>query len=86
MAQPDGTAREMPASPTVLVADDEVNSRTGLAELLSAWGYTVDQAADGVDALDRARATLPSVIITDLVMPRLDGLEATRIISEDPAL
>ncbi len=74
MTRSDGTARETPASVKVLVADDELNSRSGLAGLLSAWGYAVEQAGDGQDALELARATLPSVVISDLVMPRLDGL------------
>jgi DNA-binding NtrC family response regulator len=58
----------------ILIADDEEPSRTGLAALLTTWGYAVDQASDGSEALAKARATLPSVVISDLVMPGLDGL------------
>jgi len=58
----------------ILIVDDEDTSRKGLAALLATWGYAVDEATDGAEALERARANLPSVVITDLVMPRLDGL------------
>jgi DNA-binding NtrC family response regulator len=58
----------------VLVVDDEESSRRGLASLLSGWGYSVEEAADGEQALDKARTLLPSVVVTDLVMPKLDGL------------
>jgi DNA-binding NtrC family response regulator len=58
----------------VLVVDDEEASRRGLATLVSAWGYAVEEAADGEEALERARAASPSVVITDLIMPRRDGL------------
>jgi DNA-binding NtrC family response regulator len=67
----------------VLVADDEVNSRSGLAGLLSAWGYAVDQAADGAEALARARAAPPLAVITDLVMPTLDGLGLLAALREE---
>ena len=57
----------------ILVVDDEITARKGLVSLLSGWGYTVEEAADGQEALEKAVAGLPSVVITDLVMPRLDG-------------
>ncbi|MGH9488518.1 MAG: sigma-54-dependent transcriptional regulator [Terriglobales bacterium] len=59
----------------VLVVDDEANERHGLAELLGAWGYEVDAAADGVEALERLTRTLPEAVLTDIRMPRLDGLQ-----------
>ena len=66
----------------VLVADDDAASRGGLAELLSGWGYAVDQAADGEEALDKARVAQPAVVISDLVMPGMDGLELLRAVTE----
>jgi DNA-binding NtrC family response regulator len=57
----------------ILVVDDETASRKGLVSLLAGWGYAVEEAADGQEALEKAVAGLPSVVITDLVMPRLDG-------------
>ena len=67
----------------VLVADDDAASRSGLAALLSGWGYAVEQAADGAEALDKARAAHPAVVISDLVMPGMDGLELLRALTEE---
>ena len=67
----------------VLVADDEEASRKGLVSLLSGWGYSTEEAADGEEALDKARSILPSVVITDLVMPKQDGLALLRALREE---
>ncbi len=67
----------------VLVVDDEQVSRGGLSTLLSGWGYGVEEAADGEEALAKARAALPLVVITDLVMPKLDGLALLRALQEE---
>ncbi len=67
----------------ILVVDDEAVSRKGLGALLSAWGYDVEEAADGQEALDKAVASSPAVVITDLVMPRLDGLGLLRALQAE---
>jgi DNA-binding NtrC family response regulator len=67
----------------VLVADDEAASRKGLASLLSGWGYSTEEAADGEEALEKARGALPSLVITDVVMPKLDGLALLRALREE---
>jgi DNA-binding NtrC family response regulator len=67
----------------VLVVDDEESSRKGLTALLSNWGYGVEEAADGERALEKARAAMPSVIITDLVMPKLDGLALLKALQDE---
>jgi DNA-binding NtrC family response regulator len=67
----------------ILLADDEANSRSGLASLLSGMGYSTEEAGDGEEALDKARASLPSVVITDLVMPKMDGLGLLRALQEE---
>src|SRR5579875_3921293 len=59
----------------ILVVDDEPNERHGLAELLDAWGYEVDSAGDGVEALEHMARTVPRAVLTDIRMPRLDGLQ-----------
>jgi DNA-binding NtrC family response regulator len=59
----------------ILLADDEEASRTGLHSLLSSWGYEVAAATDGQEALEKAETFVPEVVIADLVMPKLDGLE-----------
>ena len=58
----------------VLIADDLEVSRKGLAALVATWGYEVEEAADGQEALAKAADSNPAVVITDLVMPKLDGL------------
>ena len=67
----------------ILVVDDDEASRKGLASLVSGWGHSVDEAADGEEALAKARAALPSVVITDLVMPKLDGLALLRALQDE---
>ena len=69
-------AQTAPAS--VLVADDEESQRSGLAAMIRSWGYTVETACDGQDALDKLALKIPDVLITDLMMPRVDGFELLR--------
>ncbi|MGH9466176.1 MAG: sigma-54-dependent transcriptional regulator [Terriglobales bacterium] len=59
---------------SVLVVDDEASERSGLAELLRAWGYQVDTAGDGMEALEHLAKAQPQAVLTDIRMPRLDGL------------
>ena len=58
----------------ILIADDDESGRSGLAALLSLWGYEVQEAVDGKDALERAPVFRPSVVIADMIMPVIDGL------------
>src|SRR6202043_1534429 len=59
----------------ILIVEDEENERTGLAELISSWGYRADTAADGVEGYEKITAWSPSIVVTDLKMPRMGGLE-----------
>ncbi len=59
----------------VLVVDDEENQRTALAGMIGLWGYAVETAIDGQDALEKLAAFHADVIITDLNMPRMTGQE-----------
>ncbi len=69
----------------VLLADDHPVYRDGLAALLGSLDgvEVVGTAADGVEAVDRARELQPDVVVMDVQMPRLDGIEATRAITAD---
>src|SRR5499433_2321873 len=67
----------------VLIVEDEENERTGLAELVSSWGYSAETARDGQDGYEKALSWSPSIVITDLKMPRLSGLELLEKISGD---
>jgi len=62
----------------ILVVDDESGIREGLRRLLEAWGYHAETAASADDALARIEKERPSAVITDLVMPGIDGLEFVR--------
>ncbi len=59
----------------VLVVDDEANARNALAEILRDEGYAVETAADGFKALPKLRDFSPEVVLTDLKMPGMDGVE-----------
>ena len=58
----------------VLIVEDEPNALMGLAELISGWGYRTETARDGLEAWEKALAWDPAIIVTDLKMPRLDGI------------
>jgi len=71
---------------TILVVDDEPVIRETLERLLVAEGYTVALASNGSQALERAAALTPDVILLDVVMPNLDGFEVCRRLRADPLL
>jgi len=69
----------------ILIAEDESLIRLGLRRMLEAAGHTVDAAEDGVEALEQAAARTPDLVILDIKMPRLDGLEtAERLYQRAP--
>jgi len=59
----------------VLIVEDEENERSGLAEIVSSWGFRVETARDGVEGLDKATQWSPAIVVTDLKMPRMGGIE-----------
>jgi DNA-binding NtrC family response regulator len=59
----------------VLIVEDEAHARSGLTELVGAWGFRAEGAADGVEGLERIRQWSPGIVVTDLKMPRMDGME-----------
>jgi CheY-like chemotaxis protein len=69
----------------VLIVEDEPNALMGLAELISDWGYRTETAADGLEAWEKTLAWDPAIIVTDLKMPRLDGIGLlTKLAEEGP--
>jgi DNA-binding NtrC family response regulator len=68
----------------VLIVEDEENERTGLAELASLWGFQCETARDGVEALDKIESWSPAIVVTDLMMPRMDGMELLRRVASLP--
>jgi DNA-binding NtrC family response regulator len=66
----------------VLIVEDDPATRSGLAELVQAWGFQTDEAVDGEDALRKVTNFRPAIIVSDLVMPRLGGHELLRTLKD----
>ncbi len=81
---PDGSEPEPLNQARVLVADDEPTNRTLCRGALQRAGYVVDEVVDGVEALEHVRRQVPDVIVMDVVMPRMDGVECTRQLRNTP--
>jgi DNA-binding NtrC family response regulator len=71
------------ANGRILIVDDEPEVRAALLELIAGWGHVADGAADGPEALKKATLTRPDVVISDLVMPRLDGIWLLRALRDE---
>jgi CheY-like chemotaxis protein len=69
-------------SSRVLVVDDEPLMRTAISAYLVAAGYVVRAAVDGLDAVQKLRAGVPDLIISDLDMPRMSGVELLHIVRQ----
>jgi DNA-binding response OmpR family regulator len=72
-------------APKVLVVDDEPDAVELIEFNLKAAGYDVVTASDGEEALKKAKAVLPDLVILDLMLPEVDGLEVCKILRRDPA-
>jgi CheY-like chemotaxis protein len=70
---------------TILVAEDHLDSRDALRALLEAFGYHVLEASNGRQAVDIALELRPDLILMDIMMPELDGFEATRELRRHPS-
>jgi DNA-binding NtrC family response regulator len=70
----------------VLIVEDEPSTRAGLAELVRTWGFVTEAAANGEEALKVINSFRPAIVVTDMVMPRMDGLQLLKAIrsTEDP--
>jgi chemosensory pili system protein ChpA (sensor histidine kinase/response regulator) len=73
----------LPSVPLVLVVDDSITVRRVTQRLLQREGYRVTMAADGLQALERLAEELPSVILSDIEMPRMDGFDLLRNVRGD---
>jgi DNA-binding NtrC family response regulator len=72
------------AQEKVLIVEDEENERSGLAELVSAWGYRTETAKDGLEGLEKVATWSPGIVITDFRMPRMDGMELLQRLADQP--
>src|SRR5689334_4397613 len=77
-------ARHLPESPTVLVVDDDPDIRSYLCELVAMLGGTTREAGDGLAALQSVAAQPPDLILLDIEMPRMNGLDCCRRLKADP--
>ncbi len=68
----------------ILVVDDEVNITQILEFSIGSEGYEVITAANGEEAVDKARREQPDLVILDIMMPKIDGYEACRILKSNP--
>jgi len=75
----------MPAAPTVLVVEDDPVILRLLEVNFDLEGFTVLQAQDGAEGLDVARAHRPDVIVTDIMMPKMSGIELVEALRADDA-
>ncbi|HZR63902.1 MAG TPA: response regulator [Terriglobales bacterium] len=76
----------MIAKPKILVVDDDAQSRQLYVSLLSPFGYHVTEAADGQQGLELARTERPDLIISDILMPTMNGYEFVSAVRKTPAL
>jgi chemosensory pili system protein ChpA (sensor histidine kinase/response regulator) len=76
----------VPSVPLVLVVDDSITVRRVTQRLLTREGYRVALAADGLQALERLADELPTVVLSDIEMPRMDGFDLARNIRGDARL
>jgi len=68
----------------ILVVDDDPINRDFFQLMLSKLGFTVEEAGDGIDALNKLKKFHPDLILLDNVMPRMSGFELTKTLKEDP--
>jgi DNA-binding NtrC family response regulator len=66
----------------VLIVDDEANQRSAVARMVERWGFVAETAADGQEALDKLPLFEPHAIVTDVMMPGMDGMELLRRLNE----
>src|SRR3990170_1346942 len=78
----DETDLQPVAPERVLIVEDDPSTRTGLAELVQAWGFHTEEASDGEEAMRKVTTFRPAIIVSDLVMPRMGGLELLRALQD----
>ena len=68
----------------ILIVDDELDALTALKRALEADNYNIVEAADGLSAIEKVKTEKPDVVLLDLMMPEMDGIEACKHLKSDP--
>jgi len=69
----------------VLIVEDDSAARVGLEQLVKSWGFVAESASDGEEALEKVTTFRPAIVISDVVMPRMDGLALLRALQTQDA-
>jgi DNA-binding NtrC family response regulator len=69
----------------ILIVEDDSAARVGLEQLVRSWGFLAESAGDGEEALAKVTSFRPAIVIADLVMPRMDGLQLLRALQQQGA-
>jgi DNA-binding NtrC family response regulator len=69
----------------VLIVEDDAAARIGLEQLVRSWGFLAESAGDGEEALEKVTSFRPAIVISDLIMPRMDGLGLLRALQQQGA-
>src|ERR671931_1093843 len=69
----------------VLIVEDDSAARVGLEQLVKSWGFVAESASDGEEALEKVTSFRPAIVISDVVMPRMDGLSLLRALQNQGA-
>src|SRR3989454_2513810 len=89
MSVTESTATTIDSAPAVaervLIVEDDAAARMGLEQLVKSWGFIAESASDGEEALQKVTTFRPAIVISDLVMPRMDGLELLRALQQQGA-
>src|SRR3981081_2972461 len=72
-------------SERVLIVEDDAAARVGLEQLVKSWGFIAESASDGEEALEKVTSFRPAIVITDMVIPRMDGLALLRALPQTGA-
>src|SRR5437899_11036951 len=72
-------------SERVLIVEDDSAARVGLEQLVKSWGFVAESASDGQEALEKVTTFRPAIVISDVVMPRMDGLALLRALQTQDA-
>ncbi|MGE5682696.1 MAG: response regulator transcription factor [Bacillota bacterium] len=69
---------------SILIVEDDLYTRTNVIDLLNETGYIVYSAEDGIEGLTAAKKNLPDLVISDITMPQLNGIELFYALKKDP--